>query len=99
MARACVYLMNFEGDIPDLVNIGTGQDLSIASLVQMVKEVIGYKGEIIFDTTKPDGPMKKQLDVSRITALGWKPEIELHEGIATAFFFFFFFFFLITKRV
>jgi len=82
MARACVYLMNYDGDLPDLVNIGTGVDLTIASLVQMIKEVVGYKGEIIFDDSKPDGSMKKLLDVGRIKALGWKPEIELHEGIA-----------------
>lgn len=85
MARACIHIMNYEGELPDLINIGTGEDLTIASLVQMVKEVVGYQGEISFDTSMPDGTMQKLLDVSKIKALGWEAEVSLREGVQKAF--------------
>ena len=82
MAKACVFVMNYEDDnLPDWMNVGTGEDISIKDLVYLVKETVGFKGEIEFDTTKPDGTMKKLLDVSRLEKLGWKAKIPLSEGI------------------
>ena len=82
MAKACVFVMNHEDDnLPDWMNVGTGEDISIKDLVYLVKETVGFKGEIEFDTTKPDGTMKKLLDVSRLEKLGWKAKIPLSEGI------------------
>lgn len=84
MADACVYLMlnyNEEG----FVNIGVGEDISIKELALMVKDIIGYKGELIFDTTKPDGTPRKLLDISKLTALGWKAKIQLKDGIQTVY--------------
>jgi GDP-L-fucose synthase len=81
MADACLYLMenyNEEG----LVNIGTGEDLSILELSEMIKNIVGYSGEIVLDTTKPDGTPRKLMDVSKLHKLGWKHKIELEEGIA-----------------
>lgn len=80
LADVCFYLMQNYNE-PGFINIGIGRDISIADLAQMIKEITGYSGHIIFDTTKPDGTPKKLLDVSRLTALGWKPAISLKEGI------------------
>lgn len=83
LASACVFLMetyNFQ-DIGEFVNIGTGEDLPIKDLALIIKRIVGFKGDLIWDTTKPDGTPRKLLDVSRIKALGWKPEIGLEEGI------------------
>ncbi len=80
LADACLYLMhtfNEEG----LVNIGTGEDLSILELAQLVKKIVGYEGEIVLDTTKPDGTPRKLMDVSKLHAMGWQHKIELEEGI------------------
>lgn len=83
-ARGCVFLMeNYED--AEIVNIGTGSDISIGDLAQLVKKAVGYPGEIVFDTTKPDGTPRKLVDVGRITTLGWRPEIGLEEGIADAY--------------
>ena len=68
-------------DIGNFINIGTGKDISIKELAELIKNITGFKGNIIYDTTKPDGTPKKQLDISKITALGWKPKISLKEGI------------------
>lgn len=84
LAEACYYLMqnyNEEG----LVNIGTGEDLSIKDLALLVKDIVGYSGEIKFDTTKPDGTPRKLMDVSKLHAQGWKHTIELPEGIKLAY--------------
>ncbi|ASU33638.1 GDP-L-fucose synthase [Mucilaginibacter xinganensis] len=84
LAEACYYLMqnyNEEG----LVNIGTGEDLSIKDLALLVKAVVGYSGDINFDTTKPDGTPRKLMDVSKLHAQGWKHTIELPEGIKLAY--------------
>jgi len=91
MAKACVDIMNLSDGIVDkelltypspcFLNIGTGTDVSIAELCEIIKTVTGYQGEIHYDTTKPDGTMRKLLDVSRINNLGWEAQIELHEGI------------------
>ena len=80
LADACLYLMetfNEEG----LVNIGTGEDLSILELAQLVKKIVDYKGEIVLDTTKPDGTPRKLMDVSKLHSMGWQHKIELEEGI------------------
>ena len=84
LADACVFLMqNYKGK--ETLNIGMGKDLSIAELALMVKRVIGYSGEIVYDVTKPDGIPQKLLDVSKLTALGWKYKTELEDGIRLAY--------------
>jgi GDP-L-fucose synthase len=80
MADACVYLMqnyNAEG----FVNIGTGEEISIKDLAYLIKDIVGYKGEIIFDTTKPDGTPRKLMDNTKLHSLGWNYSIPLREGI------------------
>jgi GDP-L-fucose synthase len=66
---------------PEIVNIGWGEDVSILELAQLIKEVVGYDGEIIFDSSKPDGTPRKLLDTTRMQALGWIPSISLTEGL------------------
>lgn len=83
-ARACVFLMEHYEDA-DIVNIGTGSDIPIGELASLVKKVVGYGGEIIFDTSKPDGTPRKLVDTGRINSLGWVPEIGLEDGIANAY--------------
>jgi GDP-L-fucose synthase len=65
----------------EIVNIGTGVDLPIAELAEMVREVVGFSGRIVYDTSKPDGTPVKRLDVSRLAALGWVADIKLREGL------------------
>lgn len=84
LAEACYYLMQ-NYDEEGLINIGTGEDISIKDLALLVKEVVGYDGEILFDTTKPDGTPRKLMDVSKLHDKGWKHTIELNEGIALAY--------------
>jgi GDP-L-fucose synthase len=84
LARACVHLLETY-DEPEPINVGTGVDIAIRDLAVLVAEVVGYEGQIAWDTTKPDGTPRKLLDVSRITALGWKPEIGLRDGIAATY--------------
>lgn len=80
LAEACVRLMlNYNES--QHINVGTGEDVSIKELAEMIKEVVGYKGEIVWDASKPDGTMRKWLDVSRINALGWKHAIKLRDGL------------------
>ncbi|MEO5339409.1 MAG: GDP-L-fucose synthase [Magnetococcus sp. MYC-9] len=80
LADACLFLLeHYEQE--EAINIGTGSDLTIADLVDLLKRVIGYPGEILFDRSKPDGMMKKLLDVSKMTALGWRPTISLEQGV------------------
>jgi GDP-L-fucose synthase len=81
MARACIHVMNLEQDIPDLINIGTGEDISISELAFIIKELLGYQGEIIFNPNQPDGTLRKLMDVSRIHSLGWKHEVDLRTGL------------------
>lgn len=84
LADACVYLMNtYSGN--ETVNLGTGKELSIKELAELVKKVVGFKGNITFDTTKPDGTPRKLLDVSKLEKLGWKYKIELEDGIKLAY--------------
>lgn len=80
LANACVYLMNNYSD-SEIVNIGTGEDLSIFELAQMIKEIVGFQGEIVTDPTKPDGTPRKLLDVSKLHSLGWQHKTNLEEGI------------------
>ena len=80
LADACVFLMNHYND-SEIINIGAGKDISIKELALLIKEIVGYKGEIRFDTSKPDGMPRKLLDVSKIKSLGWVPKISLKEGI------------------
>ncbi|MBB6110764.1 GDP-L-fucose synthase [Mucilaginibacter lappiensis] len=84
LAEACYYLMQ-NYDEPGLVNIGTGEDISIKDLAILIKNIIGYDGEINFDTTKPDGTPRKLMDVSKLHSKGWKHTIELEEGIKLAY--------------
>jgi GDP-L-fucose synthase len=80
LADACLFLMQtYDGG--DIVNIGWGEDLSIAELAAMVKEVVGFEGEIVYDSDKPDGTPRKLMDTGRLTELGWRPSIGLREGL------------------
>ncbi len=84
LAEACVFLMNtYEGR--ELVNIGTGEDLTIKELAQTVQQVVGFEGSLEFDTSKPDGTPRKLMDVSKLHSLGWKHTVELTEGITKAY--------------
>ncbi|WP_300386855.1 GDP-L-fucose synthase [Clostridium sp.] len=84
MADACIYLMeNYEGN--DFFNIGTGKEITIRGLAEMVKDVVGYEGNLVFDASKPDGTPRKLLDVSRLEASGWKYKTELKDGIEKAY--------------
>lgn len=94
MADACVYLMNLPdtefaqlqtADGPPLINIGTGEDLTIRDLAELVKGVVGFEGEIAFDATKPDGTPRKLLDVARLHKLGWRAQTPLDEGLRLAY--------------
>ncbi|MBS5802361.1 MAG: GDP-L-fucose synthase [Brachyspira sp.] len=83
LAKAVVYLMENKSakEIGEFINIGTGKEVTILELAQLIKKVVGYEGRLVFDKTKPDGTMRKLMDVSRINSLGWKAETELEEGI------------------
>ncbi|MEY4955335.1 MAG: GDP-L-fucose synthase [Bacteroidota bacterium] len=80
LAAACLFLMDNHNEA-GLVNIGVGEDISILDLAKMVKQIVGFTGDIITDTTKPDGTPRKLMDVSKLTNLGWKASISLEEGI------------------
>ena len=67
------------------INIGYGSDVSIAELAQMIKTIVGFEGELVFDSTKPDGTYQKLMDSSKIQALGWQPTIDLESGIASVY--------------
>ena len=84
LAEACFYLMQ-NYDEEGLVNIGTGEDISIKDLALLVKDIIGYPGEIKFDTARPDGTPRKLMDVTKLHSKGWKHTIELPEGIKMAY--------------
>ncbi len=93
LAGACVYLMSetgkteplFNDQEPPLVNIGCGEDVTIAELAGMVTEAVGFEGEIVFDESKPDGTPQKLLDVSRLSGLRWRPSVALSEGVGLAY--------------
>jgi len=80
LADACIFLMrNYSA--PEIVNVGWGQDISIMDLAELIKDVVGFQGDIKLDTSKPDGTPRKLLDTSRLASLGWKPSIGLEAGI------------------
>ena len=81
LADACAFLLQLPNP-PDLVNIGTGTDVTIKELTELVADITGFKGRITWDTTKPDGIPRKLMDATRLSAMGWKARIGLHEGIA-----------------
>lgn len=101
MADACVFLMNLDDDRytsllgsdesktgrfePPLVNVGVGEDVTIRELAELVGRVVGFEGELVFDTTKPDGTPRKLMDVSKLTGIGWKATTTLVDGLAAAF--------------
>ncbi len=84
LAAACLFLMDNHNEA-GLVNIGVGEDISILDLAKMVKQIVGFEGDILTDTTKPDGTPRKLMDVSKLTNLGWKATISLEEGIKKVF--------------
>ncbi|NHJ40453.1 MAG: GDP-L-fucose synthase [Asgard group archaeon] len=80
LADAAVFLMkNYNS--PEIINVGTGKDITIKDLCSLIKDIVGFNGDIKFDTSKPDGTPKKQLDISRLLDLGWKPKTSLRDGI------------------
>ena len=84
LADACLYLMNYvdgTNSADDFFNVGYGEDITISELATIIKEVVGYEGEIVFDPTKPDGTPRKLTDISRIKAAGWMPRHTVREGI------------------
>lgn len=93
MAAASVYVMNLDKNTYDAqtqpmqshINVGYGEDVTIRELAQTVGQVVGYKGEIVFDVNKPDGTPRKWMDSSRLNALGWKPQVNLQSGLAKAY--------------
>jgi GDP-L-fucose synthase len=80
LADACLFLMNHY-DESEIVNIGVGQDIPIKDLAEKMKEVVGYQGELVFNTSKPDGTPRKLVDVTKINSLGWEAKIPLEEGL------------------
>lgn len=84
LADACYFLMENYSE-PNLINIGTGEDLTIKDLALAVKETVGFEGELVFDTSKPDGTPRKLMDVSKLHDLGWKHQIGLQEGLRLAY--------------
>lgn len=84
LARACVLLMERYSDEP-CINVGYGQDVTIAELAELVRRVVGYEGQILWDTSKPDGTPRKLLDSSRLFALGWRPQVDLETGLRLAY--------------
>ncbi|MCP5404907.1 MAG: GDP-L-fucose synthase [Pseudomonadaceae bacterium] len=79
-ARALVTMLESYSDLP-ILNVGTGQDITIRELAETMKEVVGFEGELVFDTTRPDGMFRKVLDISRLKALGFTPQVQLRDGL------------------
>ena len=93
MAEACVHVMEMDREAYEAntrpmlshINVGTGEDVSIAELAALVAKTVGFAGRIEYDTSKPDGTPRKLMDVGRLRALGWKPRVALSEGLALAY--------------
>jgi len=84
LADACLFLMNeYEGDQP--INVGGGKDISIAELAMLIADVVGYSGDIVYNSAMPDGTPRKLLDITKLVALGWRPRIELKDGIRSTY--------------
>ncbi len=81
LASACVLILE-KYDSPEIINLGCGEDISIRELAELICDVVGFNGELAWDTTKPDGTPRRLLDVTKLRALGWKPAIPLRDGIA-----------------
>jgi GDP-L-fucose synthase len=81
LASACLFLLE-EYDSPEIINVGCGEDISIRKLAELICDVVGFDGELAWDTTKPDGTPRKLLDITKLRNLGWQPTIPLREGIA-----------------
>jgi GDP-L-fucose synthase len=84
LADACIFVMKHYSDA-GFLNVGSGKDITIAEFAEAVRDVVGYEGEIAYDTSRPDGPPQKLLDTSRLTTLGWKPKVLLREGLEIAY--------------
>lgn len=87
LSEACIFLMKTYSD-EQHINVGYGEDITIKQTAEIVSQVIGYKGEIIWDTSKPDGTPRKVMDSSKIQNLGWKPKVSLHEGLEKTYYWF-----------
>ncbi len=94
LADGCLFIMNMDEknfasllafSAPALINIGSGREISIKELALLIKDIVGFEGDVVFDKTRPDGTFQKLLDVSRLTNLGWKPKIALKDGIRSAY--------------
>jgi GDP-L-fucose synthase len=81
LASACLLLLE-KYDSPEIINIGCGEDISIRELAELICDVVAFKGELAWDTTKPDGTPRKLLDITKLRNLGWQPTIPLRDGIA-----------------
>jgi GDP-L-fucose synthase len=81
LASACLFLLE-KYDSPEIINVGWGKDISIRELAELICDVVGFDGELAWDTTKPDGTPRKLLDITRLRNLGWQPTISLRDGIA-----------------
>jgi GDP-L-fucose synthase len=89
MAEGCIYLMNLskskfynsKKNNPEHINLGSGYEVSIFNLSKIISKIIGYKGKIVFNTSKPNGTKRKLLDSSRVAKMGWKPKIKIRQGI------------------
>jgi dTDP-D-glucose 4,6-dehydratase len=84
LASACVFLMQHYSE-EQFINVGSGSEITIRELSELVKRIIGFKGEIVWDESKPDGTPRKLMDSSRLFALGWKPKVNLETGIRMAY--------------
>jgi GDP-L-fucose synthase len=80
LADACIFLMN-NYDESEMINVGSGEDVTVRKLAQVIKDVVGFRGEIVFDKSKPDGMPRKLLDINKMRKLGWSPKINLTEGV------------------
>jgi len=84
LASACIFMLeNYDGDVA--LNVGTGEDITIRELTEIISDVVGYEGEILWDTEKPNGTPRKLLDVSKLKGLGWEPRLALRDGIASTY--------------
>lgn len=85
LADACVFLMERYDDPQEIVNIGCGEDVTIAGVAELVREVVGFEGTIVYDRSKPDGTPRKMLDVSRLATMGWRASVGLRDGLTVAY--------------
>jgi GDP-L-fucose synthase len=84
LASACIFLMqNYNEEL--FVNVGFGEDVSIRELAELIRDVVGFEGELVFDSSKPDGTPRKLMDSGRILSMGWKPQIGLREGVSSVY--------------